>query len=202
MPPNGEAAVNLILANENVADHLTHFYLFFMPDFAREVYAGEPWHAPVAARFQGRVGIGGPAGPAGAGGLHAPDGTAGGEVAAHPGDPARRHDPLGGGPGADAHRQHPLRVSPLSRIRPVRRYPGNPPRAGLPGGVARLGGTAFPGTQRFLPFSAYRGRAAAGGARAGKRRVHELRGLCQPRQPPVRPGRVEGRCPVRHSIRS
>ena len=52
MPPNGELAVNLILANENVADHLTHFYLFFMPDFAREVYADEPWHAAVAARFR------------------------------------------------------------------------------------------------------------------------------------------------------
>ena len=52
MPPNGEAAVNLILANENVADHLTHFYLFFMPDFARQVYADEPWHPPVAARFR------------------------------------------------------------------------------------------------------------------------------------------------------
>jgi len=56
MPPNGEAAVNLILANENVADHLTHFYLFFMPDFAREVYADEPWHPPVAARFRAVTG--------------------------------------------------------------------------------------------------------------------------------------------------
>jgi hydrogenase large subunit len=56
MPPNGEAAVNLILANENVADHLTHFYLFFMPDFAREAYAAEPWHGPVAARFRAVTG--------------------------------------------------------------------------------------------------------------------------------------------------
>lgn len=56
MPPNGEAAVNLILANENVADHLTHFYLFFMPDFAREVYADEPWNPPVAARFRAVTG--------------------------------------------------------------------------------------------------------------------------------------------------
>lgn len=51
MPANGELAVNLVLANENVADHLTHFYLFFMPDFARAVYRHEPWHAAVAARF-------------------------------------------------------------------------------------------------------------------------------------------------------
>jgi len=51
MPSNGELAVNLILANENLADHLTHFYMFFMPDFAREIYKNEPWHAVVAERF-------------------------------------------------------------------------------------------------------------------------------------------------------
>jgi len=51
MPPNGERAVNLILANENVTDHLTHFYMLFMPDFARDIYSKEPWHADVAARF-------------------------------------------------------------------------------------------------------------------------------------------------------
>jgi len=39
MPPNGQHATNLILATENLADHLTHFYLFFMPDFARPAYA-------------------------------------------------------------------------------------------------------------------------------------------------------------------
>ena len=50
--PSGQTAINLILANENLADHLTHFYLFFMPDFAREVYAGEPWHEAVARRFK------------------------------------------------------------------------------------------------------------------------------------------------------
>lgn len=51
MPPNGEHAVNLILANENISDHLTHFYMFFMPDFAREIYRDEPWYAVVAERF-------------------------------------------------------------------------------------------------------------------------------------------------------
>ena len=51
-PPNGELAANLILATENVADHLTHFYLFFMPDFAREIYRGEDWHPDVEARFK------------------------------------------------------------------------------------------------------------------------------------------------------
>ena len=34
-PPNGQRVTNLMLATENLADHLTHFYLFFMPDFAR-----------------------------------------------------------------------------------------------------------------------------------------------------------------------
>lgn len=51
MPRNGELAINLVLANENVADHLTHFYLFFMPDFAREIYSREAWYALVRKRF-------------------------------------------------------------------------------------------------------------------------------------------------------
>jgi Ni,Fe-hydrogenase I large subunit len=51
-PMNGQLATNLVLATENVADHLTHFYLFFMPDFAREVYAQEPWHAHAMKRFR------------------------------------------------------------------------------------------------------------------------------------------------------
>ncbi len=56
MPANGRLAQNLIQATENIADHLTHFYCFFMPDFAREQYAGEPWHAAVAARFRAQRG--------------------------------------------------------------------------------------------------------------------------------------------------
>ena len=51
MPPNGELAVDLVHATENVADHLTHFYLFFMPDFARDVYRDEPWHMAAHERF-------------------------------------------------------------------------------------------------------------------------------------------------------
>jgi uptake hydrogenase large subunit len=51
-PPNGLYAQSLTLAAENLADHLTHFYLFFMPDFAREGYAGRPWHAGVRERFE------------------------------------------------------------------------------------------------------------------------------------------------------
>jgi hydrogenase large subunit len=51
-PPNGRLAANLLLANENLADHITHFYLFFMPDFARAEYAGRPWHAAAVERFK------------------------------------------------------------------------------------------------------------------------------------------------------
>ncbi len=51
-PPNGRLAEHLIVACENLADHLTHFYLFFMPDFARPVYRKRPWFAAVEARFK------------------------------------------------------------------------------------------------------------------------------------------------------
>jgi len=51
MPTNGELATNLILANENMSDHLTHFYMFFMPDFTRDVYQEEDWYAQIKDRF-------------------------------------------------------------------------------------------------------------------------------------------------------
>ncbi len=51
-PPNGDRCISLVLANENLADLLTHFYLFFMPDFAREVYCNESWFGPVQQRFK------------------------------------------------------------------------------------------------------------------------------------------------------
>lgn len=51
-PPNGRIAANLILAAENLADHLTHFYLFFMPDFARDAYRDRRWHGHTHARFR------------------------------------------------------------------------------------------------------------------------------------------------------
>ena len=56
MPENGRLASNLILACENLADHLTHFYLFFMPDFARAAYRNHSWHAATERRFQASVG--------------------------------------------------------------------------------------------------------------------------------------------------
>jgi len=40
---NGLLATNIAHAAENAADHLTHFYIFFMPDFAREAYAAHGW---------------------------------------------------------------------------------------------------------------------------------------------------------------
>lgn len=49
--PQGAAMAALIHAAENVADHLTHFHLFFMPDFARPDYAGRPWHQRAIDRF-------------------------------------------------------------------------------------------------------------------------------------------------------
>ena len=53
---NGRLATNLILAAENMADHLTHFYLFFMPDFARDCYRDRAWFAGVAERFKAQSG--------------------------------------------------------------------------------------------------------------------------------------------------
>ncbi|GGH43259.1 HupV protein [Frigidibacter albus] len=49
--PQGALAAALIHAAENVADHLTHFHLFFMPDFARPAYATRPWHGRTVERF-------------------------------------------------------------------------------------------------------------------------------------------------------
>ncbi|MDD5390251.1 MAG: nickel-dependent hydrogenase large subunit [Gallionellaceae bacterium] len=55
-PPNGRLAEYLVTACENLADHLTHFYLFFMPDFARLVYHERPWFAAVESRFKAVAG--------------------------------------------------------------------------------------------------------------------------------------------------
>jgi hydrogenase large subunit len=51
-PPNGRIAANLMLATENLSDHLTHFYLYFMPDFARAEYAGRGWFDEMGTRFK------------------------------------------------------------------------------------------------------------------------------------------------------
>ncbi|MFG1477460.1 nickel-dependent hydrogenase large subunit [Xanthobacter sp. V4C-4] len=49
---NGRIAANLMVATENVADHLTHFHVFFMPDFARPIYGARPWFARAERRFK------------------------------------------------------------------------------------------------------------------------------------------------------
>lgn len=51
-PPNGLRAERLVIACENLADHLTHFYLSFAPDLARDAYRARPWHARAAARLR------------------------------------------------------------------------------------------------------------------------------------------------------
>jgi Ni,Fe-hydrogenase I large subunit len=56
VPENGVHTLNLMLACENLADHLSHFYLFFMPDFTRPVYAGRPWFAEATRRFAALAG--------------------------------------------------------------------------------------------------------------------------------------------------
>jgi hydrogenase large subunit len=53
---NGRVATNLMVATENVADHLSHFHVFFMPDFARALYADRPWFPRVEARFKAAQG--------------------------------------------------------------------------------------------------------------------------------------------------
>lgn len=55
-PPNGERAAAVIHAAENIADHLTHFHVFFMADFARSAYANEPWYAEVVEKFKAKGG--------------------------------------------------------------------------------------------------------------------------------------------------
>lgn len=49
--PNGILATNLAHAAENAADHLTHFYIFFMPDFAREAVPRTPGMREARDRF-------------------------------------------------------------------------------------------------------------------------------------------------------
>ena len=56
VPSNGAHAINLMLACENLADHVSHFHLFFMPDFTRPVYAGRAWHAEALRRFEAMAG--------------------------------------------------------------------------------------------------------------------------------------------------
>lgn len=51
MPAQGALVAAILHGVENLADHVTHFNLFFMPDFARPVYARRSWHDQAIARF-------------------------------------------------------------------------------------------------------------------------------------------------------
>ncbi|SON53964.1 Periplasmic [NiFeSe] hydrogenase large subunit [Hartmannibacter diazotrophicus] len=55
-PRNGELASAVIHAAENIADHLTHFHVFFMADFARPIYEGRAWHAETVRLFKAERG--------------------------------------------------------------------------------------------------------------------------------------------------
>lgn len=55
-PKNGQLATNIILATENLADHFTHFYMFFMPDFCRDTYGREDWFETISRRFTATMG--------------------------------------------------------------------------------------------------------------------------------------------------
>jgi len=55
-PENGRLAANLTIATENLADHLSHFYLFFMPDFARDGYRDRAWFTDAQPRFKSVTG--------------------------------------------------------------------------------------------------------------------------------------------------
>jgi hydrogenase large subunit len=59
VPENGRLCTNLIQACENVADLFTHFYLFFMPDFAHKEYKNYPWYPKIERRFQAIKGTAG-----------------------------------------------------------------------------------------------------------------------------------------------
>ncbi|SDE59411.1 hydrogenase large subunit [Salipiger thiooxidans] len=56
MPPQGALAAAILHGVENLCDHLSHFGLFFMPDFARPVYAGRAWHDRAVARYTAQEG--------------------------------------------------------------------------------------------------------------------------------------------------
>ncbi|MDK9720492.1 MAG: nickel-dependent hydrogenase large subunit [Rhodospirillales bacterium] len=56
MPANGRTVLNLMQGLENAADHLVHFALFFMPDFARGCYESRPWHDLALSRFRANSG--------------------------------------------------------------------------------------------------------------------------------------------------
>jgi len=51
MPPNAYLVKNILLAIENIANHLTHFYMFFMVDFLNKKYKNEPYFENIVKKF-------------------------------------------------------------------------------------------------------------------------------------------------------
>ncbi len=51
MAENGQRVTNVLLASEIIADILTHFYLFFMPDFTHPAYSKMTWSDEVNTNF-------------------------------------------------------------------------------------------------------------------------------------------------------
>ena len=192
-PENGQLLQNLILAAENVADHLTHFYMFFMPDFARAVYAGEPWTRRSPARFKAMSGEATARVPAGARGVSACHGGDRRTLAAHAGPSAGWHDAgrrrqrsrRGCWPSSPALRRFLEerlfgcdtleRVTALDSAAALEAWAATgPARAGrFPAFPARVGGAragpAWPRLRAVLSYGAYR----LGGAAAFRRGVWE-----------------------------
>ncbi|MEM9474538.1 MAG: nickel-dependent hydrogenase large subunit [Pseudomonadota bacterium] len=56
MTEQGALAAAILHGVENLADHVTHFNLFFMPDFARPAYEGRAWYADMVERFKAAKG--------------------------------------------------------------------------------------------------------------------------------------------------
>jgi hypothetical protein len=171
-PANGRLAANLTLAAENLADHFTHFYLFFMPDFARVEYESRRWHHGAAARFRATTGTAAnEVLPARA--LHANDGPPGRQMAAYAGGAARRLDAAAAKLGDIPPASHRPRVPCLPRGRHLRRQAGGACGDFQSRRTRVLGCSGAGRRPAQLPRDRRRPRPLA--TRARQRSLHELR---------------------------
>lgn len=56
MAENGRLASLLVHAAENIADHLTHSFVFFLPDFAHASYQAHAWHSHAVESYAATTG--------------------------------------------------------------------------------------------------------------------------------------------------
>jgi len=56
MPQNAYFSKNILLAIENIANHLTQFYMFFLVDLLNKKYRGEPYYDEIVKRFTPFIG--------------------------------------------------------------------------------------------------------------------------------------------------